>query len=187
MRGLREEKRLLFSYYLRFMRLTLLILIFISGAAAAYGQETLPSTTSASDLRSRLQPPVKPLETDLNGLWVGELLQNEGGIADKFEFSMQLYQNGIFMKGTAHVRFGEIWAEMRLSGFQLQNGSWKLTEIEILRSQKPDDLSWCMKKYELRVSYTNDGISLHGPWWGNSGFGPCIPGSVRLKMKKKSA
>ncbi|WP_020570956.1 CBM20 domain-containing protein [Neolewinella persica] len=169
------------------MRLILLILIFASGAAAAFGQETLPSTTPATDLRSRLQPPVKPLETDLNGLWVGELLQNEGGIADKFEFSMQLHQNGIFMKGTAYVRFGDIWAEMRLSGYQLQNGSWKLTETEILRAKKPADLSWCIKKYELRVTYTNDGISLHGPWWGNSDFGPCIPGSVRLKMKKKSA
>jgi len=169
------------------MRLFLLVLVFVSGAAAAFGQETLPSPTLSSHPRSRPQPPVKPLETDLNGLWVGELLQNEGGIADKFEFSMQLHQNGIFMKGTAFVRFQGIWAEMKLSGFQQQNGSWKLTETEILRSQKPDDLSWCMKKYKLRVTFTANGISLHGPWWGNSGFGPCIPGSVRLKKKVKSA
>jgi len=187
MRCPEHEKKLFFSDYLRFMRIILLVLILVSGAAAAFGQETLPSTTSAPDLRSRLKSPVKPLETDLNGLWVGELLQNEGGIADKFEFSMQLRQNGIFMKGTAYVRYMDIWAEMQLSGFQLQNGSWKLTETEILRSQKTDDLSWCMKKYELRVSFTSDGIILHGPWWGNSSFGPCIPGSVRLKMKKKSA
>jgi hypothetical protein len=186
-RGLKEEKKLFFSRYLRFMRLVLLILIFVSGAAAAVGQETLPSTTPSSHPRSRPQPPVKPLETDLNGLWVGELLQNEGGIADIFELSMQLHQNGIFMKGTAFVRYQDIWAEMRLSGFQLQNGSWKLTETEILRSQKTDDLSWCMKKYELRVSFTADGIILHGPWWGNSEFGPCIPGSIRLKKKIKSA
>lgn len=169
------------------MRLFLLVLIFLSGAAAAFGQEALPSTTPSLHPRSRAQPPLKPLKTDLNGLWGGELLQNEGGIAGKFEFSMQLHQNGIFMNGTAFVRYGDIWAEMRLSGFQQQNGSWKLTETEILRSQKTDDLSWCMKKYELRVSFTADGLSLHGPWWGNSGFGPCIPGSVRLKKKVKSA
>lgn len=169
------------------MRLFLLVLILISGPAAVLGQDTLLTNPPATHQRSRLQPPVKSLETDLNGLWVGELLQNEGGIADKFEFSMQLRQNGIFMQGTAFVRYGDIWAEMKLSGFQQQNGSWKLTETEILRSKKPDDLSWCMKKYELRVTFTAQGLSLHGPWWGNSGFGPCIPGSVRLQRKIKSA
>lgn len=169
------------------MRLTLLLLFFFGGFAAACGQETVPSTNPSLHLRPRQMAPVKTLETDLNGLWTGELLQNEGGIADRFEFSMQLRQNGIFMNGTAYVAFGEIWAEMNLSGFQLENGSWKLTETEIIRSQKPDDLSWCMKRYELRVEYTTDGIILHGPWWGNSAFGPCIPGSVRLKMRKKSA
>ena len=123
----------------------------------------------------------------LTGIWTGELLQNEGGIADRFEFTMQLWQNGIFLHGTAHVQLGEIWAEMKLSGFELPNGSWKLTETEILRSQKPEDLLWCMKMYELRVGYTAEGMTLHGPWWGNSKFGPCVPGSVRLKVKKKSA
>ncbi len=124
-------------------------------------------------------------QMSLTGLWTGELLQNEGGIADRFDFTMQLFQNGIFLQGTAHVKLGEIWAEMKLSGFQLENGSWKLTETEILRSQKPETLSWCMKLYELRIGYTKDGMTLHGPWWGSSGFGPCIPGSVRLKLKKK--
>ncbi len=170
------------------MRLTLLICLLLSGFALAFGQQTLPAQDAASHQRTRPDlPPAKRLEYSLSGLWVGELLQNEGGIAERFEFSMQLRQNGIFMNGTAFVRLGEIWAEMQLSGFQLANGSWKLTETEILRYQKPDELSWCMKLYELRVEYTPGGLSLHGPWWGSSDFGPCVPGSVRLKMKKKSA
>ena len=140
----------------------------------------MPPKELPSHLRSRPQ-------LSLSGVWTGELLQNEGGIADRFEFTMQLWQNGIFLYGTAHVQLGEIWAEMKLSGFQLANGSWKLTETEILRAQKPDDLSWCMKLYELRIGYTTEGMTLHGPWWGNSKFGPCVPGSVRLRMKKKSA
>ncbi len=162
------------------MRLTTLIIFCFLACLPAFGQQPLPQGELPSHLRSRPQ-------LSLTGLWSGELLQNEGGIADRFEFSMQLSQNGIFLKGTAHVKLGEIWAEMKLSGFQLANGSWKLTETEILRAQKPDDLSWCMKLYELRIGYTKDGMTLHGPWWGNSKFGPCVPGSVRLKLKKKRA
>lgn len=136
-------------------------------------------------LRSRLMPPPAP-EVDLNGLWTGELLQNAGGIAERFEFSMQLIHNGIFLKGTAFVKHENIWAEMEVSGFQLPNGSWKLTDVKVLRAQKPKELSWCEKSYELRVSYTPEGLVLHGPWWGDSEFGACIPGSVRLKRKIKS-
>lgn len=162
------------------MRLSILIIFCFLVSSPAFGQQPLPRKELPTDLRSRAQ-------MSLSGVWIGELLQNEGGIADRFEFSMQLLQNGIFMQGTAHVKLGEIWAEMKLSGFQMANGSWKLTETEILRAQKPEDLSWCMKGYELRVDYTTEGMTLHGPWWGTSKFGPCVPGSVRLRIKKKSA
>jgi hypothetical protein len=162
------------------MRLAILIILCFLAYFPAVGQQPLPQQELPSHLRSRPQ-------LSLSGLWTGELLQNEGGIADRFGFTMHLRQNGIFMTGTAHVQLGEIWAEMKLSGFQLANGSWQLTETEIIRSQKPDDLSWCMKRYELRVGYTAKGMTLHGPWWGSSKFGPCVPGSVRLKIMKKTA
>jgi hypothetical protein len=124
---------------------------------------------------------------NLSGVWTGELYQNAGGIAEKFELSMVLRQTDIFMRGTAYVRLDDIWAEMQLSGNQLPNGSWRLTETKILRSQKPDYLSWCMKQYEIRVSYTPEGLLLSGPWWGNSELGPCIPGSIKLRKKQKTA
>ena len=165
------------------MRISLLVLLMICGSALVYAQQAPLPTDPSPNLRPRPQKK----ELDVSGLWVGELLQNEGGIADRFEFSMQLSQNGIFISGTAFVSFGDIWAEMKLSGYQLPNGSWRLTETEILRFKKPDQLSWCMKHYELRVGYTENGMTLHGPWWGSSEFGPCIPGSIRLKIKKKSA
>ena len=171
------------------MRLFTLIILCFLASSPAFAQRPLPSGEPSphqprpgAGLRSALHS--RP-QMNLTGLWTGELLQNEGGIADRFEFSMQLIQNGIFLRGTAYVQLGEIWAEMKLSGFQLENGSWKLTETEILRAQKPESLSWCMKLYELRIGYTKDGMTLHGPWWGSSEFGPCVPGSVRLKLKKK--
>lgn len=164
------------------MRLSLLCVLMFCGLYVVNGQNTPPP----KELSSHLRPRPQQMELDVSGLWTGELLQNEGGIADRFEFSMQLHQNGIFIKGTAYVSYGDIWAEMKLSGYRMANGSWRLTETEILRFKKPDELSWCMKHYELRVGYTESGMTLHGPWWGNSKFGPCVPGSVRLKIKKKS-
>jgi hypothetical protein len=165
------------------MRISLLVLLMFCGLLVVHAQQTPLPTAPSPDPRPRPQK----VELDLSGLWEGVLLQNEGGIADRFEFSMQLRQNGMFINGTAFVSFGDIWAEMKLSGYQLTNGSWRLTETEILRFKKPEELSWCMKLYELRVGYTEKGMTLHGPWWGSSEFGPCIPGSVRLKIKKKSA
>jgi hypothetical protein len=44
-----------------------------------------------------------------------------------------------------------------------------------------------MKQYEIRVSYTPEGLLLSGPWWGNSELGPCIPGSIKLRKKQKTA
>gem|GEM_PF-1447522 len=165
------------------MRICLLMVLILCGYIPVTAQRTTPPKVASPHLRPRLEKP----DLGLNGLWTGELLQNEGGIADRFDFSMQLRQNGIFLNGTAYVSFGDIWAEMKLSGYQLPNGSWRLTETEILRFKKPDELSWCIKHYELRVGYTEKGMTLHGPWWGNSKFGPCVPGSVRLRIKKKSA
>lgn len=164
------------------MRILLLMVSFFWVFPALSGQ------TSGGVLQPPLHQRPRPdtLSTNLSGVWVGELLQNEGGIAEKFEFSMQLRHHGIFMSGTAYVKLQGIYAEMELSGYQLPNGSWKLTETKILRDSKPEALLWCMKLYELRLDYTVDGMSLHGPWWGSTSEAPCIPGSVRLKRKKKS-
>ncbi|NJC26201.1 hypothetical protein [Neolewinella antarctica] len=126
-------------------------------------------------------------QPDLTGSWVGKLYQNEGGIAPDFEFSMDIVQNGIFVRGTSFVRHEGIWAEIAFSGYQKENGSVLLTETKILRSQKPEDLSWCMKEYELRAAFNDAGMLLSGPWWGDSIYGACIPGSVRLTRKIKTA
>ena len=124
---------------------------------------------------------------DVSGTWVGKLLQNPGGVAPEFEFTMEIQHNGVFVKGTSFVRYERIWVEMAFSGHRTENGNIEIIETEILRSQKPDDLAWCMKEYKLRTEYTREGLILIGPWWGNSLFGPCIPGSVRLVRKVKTA
>ena len=124
---------------------------------------------------------------DLSGTWKGKLYQNEGGIAPAFDFTMEIVQSGIFVRGKSYVKHGEIWAEMAFSGHQAPNGTLVLTETRVLRADKPDDLSWCMKEYELQGQYTQSGMVLTGPWWGDSEFGPCVPGSVRLTRRTKTA
>lgn len=129
-------------------------------------------------------PPAYEPTVDISGTWVGELYQDAGGIAEKFEFSMQIRQIGPAVKGTTYVKLGEIWAEMEFSGFEQTNGSWKFTEFKVVRAEKPEALSWCMKRFNLTVDFTVEGLILSGPWWGNSEFGPCIPGSVKLRKKE---
>lgn len=126
--------------------------------------------------------------SDISGSWSGLLLQNEGGFADQFELYMNLEQIGLGVKGTAFVKLGELEAEMRLSGYQTPDGSWRISEIEILRNNKGGlAVAWCMKEYDLRADYRDGELVLTGPWWGNSEYGPCIPGSITLRKRLKVA
>ena len=143
----------------------------------------LPEATGPNPVL-RFAPAYAPApDEDLTGIWVGKLYQDAGGIAEQFEFSVQIRQVGPAIKGTTFVQLDDIWAEMAFSGYRQPNGSWKLTEYEVIRAQKPAALSWCMKRLELVLNYTDEGMVLTGPWWGNSEFGPCVPGSVRLHRK----
>ena len=149
--------------------------------------ETAAIPSAEVCLQLTLPLPQQRNELDLSGTWAGKLFQNKGGIAPEFELTMEIVHNGIFVRGTSYVIHEGIWAEMRFSGYQKENGAIAITETEILRAKKPDDLSWCMKEYELRAAYTPEGLVLSGPWWGDSIYGACIPGSVLLKRKVKTA
>ena len=133
-----------------------------------------------------------PRTADLTGTWQGTLLQNPSpyNFAESFGLSMNLRQYGIFVRGKAYVSFDDQYVELALSGHQLPNGSFRLTETEILRATDISKLNaeWCFKGYELIVSYTESGLVLTGPWWGttSSGF-TCVPGGVTLYLKKSRA
>lgn len=154
--------------------LLLFLIVFCGGSASAQEAITIDSIITAPAYR----PPA-----NITGTWVGELYQDAGGIADKFELSMEIRQIGLSVKGTTYVRLDNIWAEMEFSGYEQANGSWKLSEFKVVRAEKPEALSWCMKRYNLTLEFTPSGKILTGPWWGNSEFGPCVPGSVRLRRK----
>jgi hypothetical protein len=132
--------------------------------------------------------PAQVMNEELTGTWSGDLYQNEGGFAERFELFFDVEQIGPVLRGTAFVRLGELMAEMRLSGTRQANGSWLLRETQILRNNKAGlAVSWCMKTYEIRLSYEKGRLVLIGPWWGDSEFGPCIPGTIRLHRRKRVA
>ena len=127
-------------------------------------------------------------ETDLSGVWTGTLYQNEGGIADRLELFFDVEQIGPALKGKAYVRLGDLYAEMKLSGYRDGSGGWHINESRILRSDKAGmAVSWCMKAYELRLVYQAGEWVLSGPWWGQSEYGPCVPGSIVLRRKAEVA
>ena len=125
---------------------------------------------------------------NLSGTWSGVLLQNEGGIADRFELYFDIEQIGLSLHGTAFVKLDELQAEMKVSGYRTLNGNWRLSETKILRNNKAGlAVSWCMKEYDLRVTYRDGELILTGPWWGDSEYGACIPGSITLRRRLKTA
>ncbi len=126
---------------------------------------------------------------EMSGLWQGILLQNASpfNLASDFRLSMNLRQNGIFVSGTAYVSFDDHYVELKLSGHQMPNGSYRLVETEILRSTDISALQaeWCYKTYDLVISYTEGGLVLTGPWTGVTGSEfICVPGGVTLHRAK---
>ena len=154
-----------------------------AGSSAATTEVSPPGSFSLP-----LAPAAEPLPAqkapDISGNWEGVLLQNPGGIAPRFDMTMNIRRRGLSIVGTTYVTLDNIWAEFEFSGYQLPSGSYKIVETKVLRGVKPEDLSWCMKRYELRLETGGEGPVLTGPWWGNSGYGPCVPGSVRLTKRK---
>ncbi|MEM7575761.1 MAG: hypothetical protein AAF433_22850 [Bacteroidota bacterium] len=138
-----------------------------------------------AQLDAQLLPGV---EDEIAGFWIGILKQNEGGYADQFELTLNLEARGGVVDGTAYVALGDIKAEMAITGQRLPNGSWSLWETRIIRSEEPEHLSWCLKGFELTINWNSDGdLVLSGPWWGNTQWGPCVPGYITLKRPKDRA
>ena len=152
------------------LKTTLLFLLFFGHCSCALAQETF----------------------SLTGSWRGTLVQNASpfNLASDFQLSMNLRQSGIFVHGTAYVSFDDHYVELKLSGHQMPNGSYRLIETEILRSTDISKINaeWCYKTYDLVVSYTEGGLVLTGPWTGITGSQYiCVPGGVTLHKQLSRA
>lgn len=115
----------------------------------------------------------------LPGQWVGKLTQDEGGYRSTYDFEIYLIERNGRYYGRTYVWTEGVYGEMRFTG-RLHGDILHLEESEVIYSRKPASLSWCLKTLQLRLSQSRTGWLLEGPWQGESGFGPCIPGYVVL-------
>lgn len=113
------------------------------------------------------------------GYWTGYLTQDKGGFRPKYYFELNLEQRGNAITGASYSSIENIYAEMQLKG-TVNGAELILSEEKILRYTRLEDMAWCFKRCELKLSKKGGVWRLEGIWSGNSPFGPCIPGKVFL-------
>lgn len=115
----------------------------------------------------------------LNGRWYGTLTQVDGGFSDKYDFEIYIRSEGGNFKGRTYVEVPSVLGVMSFTA-KLRAKTFYLEETELLYSRKPEDMSWCFKRMQLRIVKRDGQWYLEGPWQGSSDYGNCQPGWVSL-------
>ena len=115
----------------------------------------------------------------LNGRWLGKLTQVDGGFSDEYDFELYIITKGDHYTGRTYVEVPDVLGVMSFSG-KLRAKTFYLNEEELLFSRKPEDMSWCFKRMQLRLVKHDGQWHLEGPWQGRSKYGNCQPGWVSL-------
>ena len=131
-------------------------------------------------------PALVEAQKDFSGVWKGTLTQDPGGFAPVYDFELYLKQEGGKVKGRSYVRIGSIYAVMELEGV-LEVNTVHLTETDIVKHWKRQDMEWCYKKADLTLYHQGKQLKLEGPWSGNTGQNECIPGNIYLKKEPPQA
>ena len=121
-------------------------------------------------------------QNDFSGVWKGTLTQDPGGFAPVYEFELYLKQKGDKVAGRSYVAIGAIYAVMDLEGM-VEGNTVHLTETNIAKNWKREDMEWCYKKADLTLYVKGKQLKLEGPWTGNTGQSECIPGKIYLKKE----
>lgn len=125
---------------------------------------------------------------NISGKWVGTLLQNPGGLATKYYFEMNLKQKKNIISGTSSISMAE---NPEVTGLMSIRGTFDGTyfyyeDIKILNQKGLTDMSdWCIKKCKFSFEKIDGQYVLNGHWTGNSRFGYCSPGTVKVKKAIK--
>ena len=122
---------------------------------------------------------------DISGKWKGNLTQGPGGFASEYYFEMNLKQKENIISGTSFISYNG----NQFSGLMSVRGTFDGTyfyyeDIKIL-SQKgmTDSTAWCIKKCRFALKKIGDNYELSGNWTGQTAFGYCTPGTVRVGQK----
>lgn len=127
-------------------------------------------------------------DADIVGDWQGVITQNSGGYRPQYDFEISIRKDATGkLYGQTYVSFDEVNATMRFTGEMLDEKTFSFQETEILGAAKLTDMDWCIKAGKLSLVRQGKKWLLTGPWWGQSGFGKCVPGLIVLKKKEPRA
>lgn len=119
----------------------------------------------------------------LEGLWTGTLIQGAGGLSESYSYELVLKPDGKGVwRGRALIRSGEMYGELAFRGVW-RDSILGLQDTRILVSNLPPDAEWCLKYSRLTLIPGRTRWTLKGPWTGETKFGPCSPGTIRVHRK----
>lgn len=120
---------------------------------------------------------------DITGEWYGILRQEEGGVTDYYNFTLNLIQDGNNIKGTSIVNLPDnpdFFAIMELKG-RFKDDVLTFSESKIINQKTYNGLEWCIKKSELAFTFKKGGFCMEGNWSGVARTGDsCTPGTIKL-------
>lgn len=126
-----------------------------------------------------------PAQSDISGLWEGEITQYEGGYRSTYGVRLKLKVEGNQIIGESHVFVEDIFAIMKVEGEVYNKKFIQIKDTEFKDNKIRENMSWCFKEYQLMLK--KSGNEIEGFWQGNSAYGPCIPGRIFLKRKVPQA
>lgn len=122
----------------------------------------------------------------IKGLWVGKLTQFEGGYLELYDFEIYFNQTDSVIAGYTYLKSKGVLGIIEFVGCYRGN-VLHLEEKKIVFSEKPEELSWCFKKMQLKFVVKKKRRILEGTWKANSQHGRCIPGEVSIVKVKPRA
>lgn len=119
-------------------------------------------------------PSLVSVENPLNGVWVGTLNQQSGGVSSSYPFAMMLGQNDESVIGMSAISLPDTpwtFGVIALNG-TFSDNQFDFIETEITQ-QTTEDFRWCLKTGTLSL----DDTEFSGTWSGDQG---CSPGTIKL-------
>lgn len=130
---------------------------------------------------------------DINGIWKGRLVMNEGGCMPVYNIEFQLQIAGTKITGVSyHYSDTTNYVKESFEGIY-KNDSISISEVGVTTFHVPADCIPCIKKYQLTYHKGGGNVvteeQLRGSWTGKTmdGRQACPPGTIVLTRFDKSA
>ncbi len=131
---------------------------------------------------------------DINGIWKGRLVMNEGGCMPVYNIEFQLQVAGTKITGVSyHYSDTTNYVKENFEGvYKKDSNSISINEIGVTTFHVPSDCIPCIKKYQLTYHKGGGNVvteeQLRGSWTGKTMDGKqnCPPGTIVLTRFDKS-